>query len=282
MTGLRLDHATLQVPDFTETADILWERFGLRLTPTSADPEAHGRIYLDRGYVEVVPRPGEDELRLTGFYLSYPDVPSAIETLRGRGLASMPATPYRGVDGDWWDGVLAPPDGVPAPILVQRTAPAAVAADWPPPLRDGHPSGIERLVGVYLVTPYVAEAVDFYARLVRALTPAAAHQAAPERVAAGGHPWALADQHWEAALPGGGRVLICDPLRPGRARDMLLTGGPGLVGLELATRNLPDTESRLEMGGVGHHLEPDERGLALWIDPAATPGIAVVIRSGWE
>lgn len=279
MTGLRLDHVTLEVPDIKETAAILWDRFGLRLTPTPQDPDGHGRIYLHRGYIEVVPGEQGDALALTGFYLHHPDVPTAIETFRRHGLASGPAVPYRGVDGLWWDGMLSPPAGIPAPILVQRIAPPEGAADWPPPLRDRHPSAVERLLGVYLVTPYVAQAVEWYTRVAGV---APGDFVAGERMSVGGHPWALADQQWEVPLPGGGRVVICDPLRPGRARDMLRARGPGIVGLELTTGNLPDTQARLDLGGVGYRLEADERGVALWIDPQATPGIALLIRAGWE
>jgi hypothetical protein len=278
--SIRLDHATLEVPDLVEAGDILWERFGLRVTPTPEDREGHARLFLDRTYLEVVPGAAEDELRLTGFYLFHPDVPTAVERLRAVGLASGPAVPYRGIDGVWWDGMLTAPEGVPAPLLVQRTHPADVAAAWPPPLRNRHPSGIERLLGVYLITPYVAQAVDFYERLVR--TCAGVEHAQPaQQLKSGGHRWALADQQWEVTLPGGGRVIICDPLRPGRARELLVARGACVVGVELGTARLPDTELRLRTGAVGYYLEPDEHGLAAWIDPDATPGIALVIRAGF-
>jgi hypothetical protein len=277
---LRLEHATLEVPDLTEAGDILWDRFGLRITATPEDSEGHARLYLDRSYVEVVPGTSDaDGLRLTGFYLSHPDVPSAIETLWERGLANGPAVTYRGVDGVWWDGVLTPPEGVPAPVIVQRTEPADVAADWPPALINRHPSGIERLLAVYLVTPYVAQAVEFYEQLSQ--TFAAWGGAFPARqLKSGGQHWALADQQWEVSLPGGGRVIICDAMRPGRARDLLIANGPCIAGLELGTGHLPDTEIRLNAGSVGYRLDPDEHGVAAWIDPEATPGILLVIRAG--
>jgi hypothetical protein len=279
---IRLDHATLEVPDLTEAVDIFWDRFGLRVTLTPADPEGHARLFLDRGYIEIVPQQGDASgLRLTGFYLSHPNVPEAIERLCEVGLASGPAVTYRGVDGVWWDGMLTPPEGVPAPILVQRIEPPDVAADWPPPLHHRHPSGIERLLGVYLVTPYVAQAVEFYERLAHTFAAVGAMRPA-RQLKSGGQHWALADQQWEVALPGGGRVIICDPMRPGRGRDLLMAHGPCIAGLELGTGMLPDTEIRLNAGSVGYRLDPDEHGIAAWIDPEATPGISLVMRAGLE
>ena len=277
---LWLDHVTLSVPDMDEAAVILRQRFGLRLTPTPADPSRHGRIYLHHGYVEVAATPddGSGLLALTGFYLGHGDVAAAMELLRGEDLAIGPPVVYRGADGAWWDGVLTPPEGVPAPIVVQRFEPPDLAADWPPPLAEPHPSGIVTLSAVLLVTAYVPQAVEFYDRLIATLTHEDAASESATRSTNPGGSRAPADQQWDLALPGGGRIVIYDPMRAGPARDHLMGSGSGLLGIELGSVDLDSTRAFLDSTDVGYHATIDQHGPFIWIDSTATPGVLLAVR----
>lgn len=45
---LRLDHVSVEVPDFAGAVAKLGEQLGLRVTVSPQAPERHGRVYLDR------------------------------------------------------------------------------------------------------------------------------------------------------------------------------------------------------------------------------------------
>ncbi len=270
---LWLDHLTLAVPDFAQAVAILREQFGLRTTITPQAPERHGRILLDRCYIEVVRNAVEsDELAVPWFFLGHPDVPAAVARLRAAGLARDAATPYHGADGTWWNAMLRAPAGVPAPLLVQRIEPAEVAAKWPPPLAQPHPSGVVRLGGVLVVTSAVGAAVDFYRLLVTALTGTPA-TATSERVR---HP--LADQEWRVPLPDGARIVVCDPVRAGPAREHLLRRGAGLAGFELLSADLDATAAYLSRQDIDVQATGEGAARCLWLHPDATPGIRVAVR----
>ena len=51
--GLVLDHVSVQAPAFDAAVEMLRDRLGLVTTPTPAAPLRHGRVYLDRSYLEV-------------------------------------------------------------------------------------------------------------------------------------------------------------------------------------------------------------------------------------
>lgn len=81
-------------------------------------------------------------------------------------------------------------------------------------------------------------------------------------------------------LPGGGRIVIYDPMRPGPARDFLARGGAGLLGLELGSADLAGTCAYLDRATVGYVHAEDGRGSLVWINPTATPGILRAVRAG--
>lgn len=275
---LWLDHASLTVPDFAEGADLLAERFGMWVARTPGHTDAHGRVMLDRGYIELSEGADDDglpPLALPRFFLGHPDVPAAIALLREAGLAHAPAVTFHGHDGVWWDGVPEAPAGVPGPVLVQRISPLEIAADWPPARTDPQQGGYIRLAAVCLVTPYVADTVNFYTWLVTMLSGRASRAEAAKAPAGD---YAPADQQWELWLPSGGRIVVFDPLRPGRARDLLLLRGPCIAGIELGSVRLLDTQTTFDKAGISYEVVYDARGPVLRVDPEATPGILLSVR----
>ena len=78
---LYLDHASLSVPDLRQASEQLGSRLGLRSTPTSTDPGRHGRVYLDRAYLEVSAREPTDRWTFSLFFLRFDDPAYLIDQL---------------------------------------------------------------------------------------------------------------------------------------------------------------------------------------------------------
>ncbi len=168
---LRLDHVSIEVPDFADAGGRLTEQFGLRVTVSPQAPERHGRVYLDRAYLEVAAHPGSPTWAVGSFFLRFSD----LEGLRARlGSARLGyrCQAYEGVDGRWED-VELDVAGVPLPILVRRTEPAQVARNWPPPLDEPHRCGAVTLAAVHLPVASIDAAADVYARLLNVDAPRA-------------------------------------------------------------------------------------------------------------
>src|SRR5262245_11579764 len=128
--GFALDHVSLETPAWNTAVDTLRDRFGLSTTQTPARPDRHGRVYLDRGYLEVALGV---EAALTWFFLRYDELDPTVAALRGRGLR-VRAGLYQGVDGVWEEVAIDADGMVPLPFLIRRITPEEVARDWPPPL----------------------------------------------------------------------------------------------------------------------------------------------------
>ena len=161
---LWLDHASLAVPDLHDAVAELDARFGLRTTITAADPERHGRIHLERSYLEVTSLEPVADWSLRRFFVRFAD----LEALRRHLVVTRLAYDidvYRGVDGRW-DDVSVDGGAVPLPVLVRRTHPPEIARTWPPPIAQPHPCGATTLEAVYLTVPELGPAVDVYGRLV--------------------------------------------------------------------------------------------------------------------
>jgi catechol 2,3-dioxygenase-like lactoylglutathione lyase family enzyme len=159
-----LDHASILVPDLAQAVGQFDARLGLRVTPTPASPGSHGRLYLDRSYLEISASPTAVGWTIPCFFLRF-DSPERLRLhLDAAGLRHRFSV-YSGHDGQW-DDVEIDAGAIPFPVLVRRTHPPDVARTWPPPLVDQHRSGALTLEAVLVTVPDLASATDAYARLV--------------------------------------------------------------------------------------------------------------------
>jgi hypothetical protein len=227
-------------PDFADAVGRLDERLGLRVTVSPQAPAPHGRVYLDRAYLEVAAHPGSPAWAVRSFFLRFPDPEGLRAHLEGARLGYRDRV-YEGVDGRWED-VELDVAGVPVPILVRRTEPVQVARNWPPPLGKPHRCGAVTLAAVHLPVASIEAAADVYARLLSVEAPPALCSPGPHRR----------------------RVFHL-----GSAAITLVEGGeqPAVV-LGVASLEM----SRAVLSSV--LLPPDHEGVA-WLDPSATSGLAV-------
>jgi hypothetical protein len=122
-----LDHVSLAAPR-TLLAD-----GGFAVTPTPGAEDAHARVLLEGGYLELVP----GDAMVAGGWFARPaagGVGRWHDAARAVGLPVLAPEVYRGADGVWLDVVFGGPDAHPAlPVVTERTAPAELASAWPPP-----------------------------------------------------------------------------------------------------------------------------------------------------
>jgi hypothetical protein len=164
--ALRLDHASVAVPDLAAAVEHLDRRLGLRASVSPEAPGHHSRVYLHRSYLEVSAGSAGAGWEATLFFLRFHD-PVVLRThLDDVGMAYR-FRDYEGVDGTW-DDVEIRAGTVPLPTLVRRTAPPAVARDWPPALVQTHSCGARTLAAVHVEVPSIGEAVEAYRRLMGA------------------------------------------------------------------------------------------------------------------
>jgi hypothetical protein len=248
--ALVLDHASITVPALPVAIDLLARRYALDLRSTVGAADSHGRIYLDRAYLEVSTGEGS-RWEVTAFFLGFRDLARLRRQLSLAGLVHHHQV-YEGVDGRWDDvEVEVEAAGVPVPVLVRRTEPAELARDWPPPLEGSHRCGATTLAEVHVPVASLREAAEVYARLLGG-----------ERswVAAGGP-----SVHRRAVFHlGTGRVVLVE----GASRYAVVLGVPSL------------TTSRAVLGPA--LLPPDDRGVS-WFDPVSGTGLPlglVPLRSG--
>ena len=237
---LRLDHVSIEVPDFAEAVGRLDERFGLQVTVSPQAPGRHGRVYLDRAYLEVAAHPGSPAWAATSFFLRFSDPEGLRAHLEAVRLGYRYRV-YEGVDGQWDDVELDVAD-VPVPILVRRTEPAQAARNWPPPLDMPHRCAAVTLAAVHLPVASIEAAADIYARLLNV--------EAPTALSGRGRHRQVVFQLGPATI-----TLVED----GERRAVVL----GVTSLEVSRAVL---SSAL--------LPPDHEGIA-WLDPSATSGLAV-------
>jgi catechol 2,3-dioxygenase-like lactoylglutathione lyase family enzyme len=162
--GFRLDHVSIGVPHLGDAADRFARQFGLEVTVSPAAPEHHGRIYLDRSYLEVAVRPDVTTWDVTGFFLGFTELAVLEAHLDGADLAYRYDV-YQGVDGRW-DDVWLDVDDVPVPGLVRRTEPPEAARNWPPSLARAQRCGASTLAAFHVPVPDLEVASRFYERLV--------------------------------------------------------------------------------------------------------------------
>lgn len=125
-----------------------FESLGFRVTVTNGAPH-HGRIFLDRAYLEVTsPRRTHQKLKSRVWFLRPDNPAAAADSLSAAGFEVEGPEPYRGEDGDWLDVVARDPSTTALPILTRRVD--RRADEWPPPLEGEHPNGACRLAGLRL------------------------------------------------------------------------------------------------------------------------------------
>ena len=240
---LWLDHASIAVPDLTSAIEHLDRRLGLRATVSPEAPERHSRVFLDRSYLEVSTGSGRGwDANL--FFLRFADPVGLRAHLDAAGIAARFGE-YEGVDG-MWDDVEVLVGSVPLPILVRRTAPASIASDWPPALREEHGCGARWLAAVHVEVESLEDATEAYRRLL-AIHP-------PSRPA---------DGTWAAS----GRVRL--PLAAG---EVVLheRSSPGGLGVVLGVPSL--AAARAALGGA---IGPTNEDGVAWVTAAETFGLAL-------
>jgi hypothetical protein len=237
---LWLDHVSVAVPVLAEAVEHLERRLGLHTTVTPSDPDHHGRVHLDRAYLEVAVHPGQVGWRASLFFLRFED-PSALRDHLEQAALPYRFTQYRGVDGVW-DDVEILADGVTMPILVRRTAPPETARGWPPPLARPHPGPARTLASVHVGATDPPGAAHLYRRLFGLPEPASFDPGLRLRLGAG---------------------------------EVVLTPGPtGIAGIVLGVTSVAEMADFL-----GEPLEPSEDGVA-WLDPELTFGLRLGCRQG--
>lgn len=238
---LWLDHASVAVPDLAPAVEHLDRRLGLRATVSPGAPERHGRVLLDRSYLEVSAGSGGD-WDATMFFLRFADPVALRAHLDAAGLECRFGE-YEGVDGTW-DDVEVRVGSVPLPILVRRTAPASVALDWPPALRGDHRSGARWLVAVHVEVTSLDEATEGYRRLI-------ATEESPRTV--------------EGSRTDDGPVRV----RLAAGEVVLHEGSsPGTLGVVLGVPSLATPRAAL-----GDAIGPSDEDDVAWVDPAETFGL---------
>ncbi len=237
---LRLDHVSIEVPDFAAAIARLDGGLGLRVTVSPQAPGRHGRVYLDRAYLEIAAHPGNRAWAVMSFFLRYSDLEELRDHL-GRAQLGYRHRVYEGVDGRWEDVELDVTD-VPVPILVRRTEPAQVARHWPPPLDKPHRCGAVTLAAVHLPVASIEAAADVYARLLGVQAPPAL---------SGSGPYRRGVFHLSS-----GTITLME----GAERPAVVLG---VASLETSRAVLSPML-----------LPPDRDGIA-WLDPSASSGLTV-------
>jgi len=240
--ALWLDHASVAVRDLAGAVERLERRLGLRATVSPAAPERHSRVYLDRSYLEVSVGETGGGWEASMFFLRFDDPAALRAHLDGAGIEYRFGD-YEGVDGTW-DDVEAHLGSVPLPTLIRRTAPAAVAGDWPPPLAEPHRCGARALAAVHVEVSSLAGSAEAYGRLLGT---------GPPRPAEAG----------EVRVPlASGEVV----LREG--------GVDRIAGIVLSVGDLEATRAAL-----GDAIADTRDGIA-WVDPEAASGLPLGFTDG--
>lgn len=238
---LWLDHASVEVQDLLAATEHFDWRLGLRVTVSPAAPERHGRVYLDRTYLELAVGSTGPEWRARLYFLRFDDPVALRGHLEAAGLGYRFGE-YEGVDGTW-DDVEIHADPVPMPILVRRTQPPEAARSWPPSLAEPHRSGARTLAEVDVGVLSLDAAIEPYRRLLT-----------------------LDERPEPSTDPLSGRPRIELPTASGRI--VLLEGGSDEV-----ERLVLGVDSVEATGDALGKLLIREGDAVAWLDPAETFGL---------
>jgi hypothetical protein len=234
---LWLDHASVAVPDLAAAVEHLDRHLGIRATVSPGAPERHSRVHLHRSYLEVSAGSSGGGWEATLFFLRF-EHPDTLRTHLDAAGLSHRFGEYEGVDGTW-DDVEIGFRTVPLPTLIRRTAPPAIARDWPPELSGTHRCGARTLAAVHVEVPSLEEAAEAYRRLIGA-----------------------------EGSSGSARNRMRLPLTSGEL--VLQEGGSGgIVGIVLGVPSLDATRAVL-----GSRLAPTEDDVA-WVRPDETFGLGL-------
>ena len=139
-----IDHVSV-----TSSLDAL-DELGFSLTPTKGSGGRHGRVMLDRTYLEVTLESEDSSVFGRGWFLRPPDIQAAPARLRQHGIPATDPTLYEGHDGSWLDVEMDVP--ALARVLPTLTCRLHVADCWPPPLREPHPNQATGIAELHLRT----------------------------------------------------------------------------------------------------------------------------------
>ena len=268
-TVLDLDHVSLAVGDFERRVPGTMDALGFAVHRT--EPRVrHGRVFLDRSYVEVSEDPDstspgsrDDAWKLTRFFLRHDDPGRLARSLDGRKLPVRGPFEYRGHDGVWLDLAFDLPalDTV-LPIVVKRVAPREAAEDWPPALGLPHPNGARDLRAVCLVVDDLCHASSFF----RALLGQGTDHGARGRVVSA--PF-FGAKRVRFGLPDRRSIVLMEPASESSPLyRWVKRRGPGLFGAVFGTASLPATVRFFGSRGFRFGEEEDEtRTDVLWVDP---------------
>lgn len=137
-----LDHVSVNV------SLALLDELGFRLTPTEGAAN-HGRVLLDRCYLEVPPPSSSHSRAGLAWFLRPHDLVAAVGMLRDAGVNVCDLAEYVGHDGIWID--VEPVDHLSVsglPTLTRRVDLDETA--WPPPLPAPHPNGVTRITELHI------------------------------------------------------------------------------------------------------------------------------------
>lgn len=154
------------VRSLDQAITVFEEQLGLAITVSPEDPNRHGRLFLNRSYVEVSVQADAEDWSVPLFFLGFND-PDALRAHLDKIGFQYQWGEYVGVDGTW-DNVELAAREVPLPILVRRVSPVEIAADWPPALHQPHRCGAITLATIHLTVPELGPAQDVYSRLLGA------------------------------------------------------------------------------------------------------------------
>lgn len=267
---LHLDHASLDVSDLSQARPYLENKLGFNVTLTPQAPLEHGRIFLNRGYVEVS-QAGQDDNVLSkipslsawnGYFLRTADPAALVSDARALGVELSEPAIYHGRDGDWDDiEILRPGLEKLLPIIVRRLTPKKIAADWPPQLAQPHPNGAETLQSVYVLAGGRREASEVARILSLLLTGTEPLQE-----------WitnsTLRTMESPLRFPDGKKIVIGYPEGAGRAAAWLERNDPGIFAAGFGTRDLERTKAYQRQNNPTTPVTPSNDPTSLWLGPS--------------
>lgn len=246
MPLVRIDHASLTVPDLGQAAARFEALLGLAARATPSAPH-HARLHLHHSYLEL--RQQGDGWHLPIFFFRFEDAAGTKTALTARGMAVDGPSLYQGLDGIWSElHPQSPPDVPPAP-LVRRISPPELALDWPPAGGESPSLGRLALSGVVVECSAFEAAGEHFGQLLGS-------------VRADANNFEASGKSFRRLEAGGGEA----------GRIIVLEGGGNLRGTLLSCPSLKRVRTKLSELKLWCS-EDERRPGELWLDPAAMGGL---------